>query len=413
MKIPDDRRWFDFNRRTLLFALCVLGIPVVVYAFWPKRPQATEFMLASPVTARINTTIHAYGSLQPKTRYSIISQINGNVEQIHLRPGDVAKAGEIIITLSNPKLTREAEKAQLEWLAEQANLQKLQAGQLNAISVQQSQVKLAQYELALAENRLKANKTVYQQQVISRLDLQQTELAYEKARLTLADLQQLQQTLQTTHQAELTAYQYILQRAEKQYELLQNDIRHLEIRAGIDGLVNKLNTDLEEGQSVEAGTGLGQLADPTSLYAQLRVQASDITMLANQQVVEINIKDQMMAGVVQRISPQVDNATVEVDVRLTESLPANAMSNMAISAIIRVQAKQPSLLLKKPPHIKHAGPNVLLIAANKDGDATDYQPRQVQIGWVGTDQIEVLDGLTSSDSVVLADPAQFGMSQHE
>jgi HlyD family secretion protein len=360
------------------------------------------------ILAPVSATIHAYGSLQPQTRYSIMSQVNGTIEQIHLKPGDIAKAGETIITLSNPKLSREAEKAKLDWLTEQANLQKLQSAHLNATAEHASKVKLAGFELALAENRLKANKMVYQQQVISSLDLQQSQLAYEKARLTLDDLQQQQQTLQNSQQAELAAFRYILQRAEQQYELLQTDIRHLQIKAGIDGLVNKLNADLEEGQSIEAGFGLGQLADPLSLYAQLRVQANDINRLSQGQPVKIQVKDQTVTGVIQRISPQVDNSTVEVDVKLTTDLPPGAISNISVSATIEVQARQASVQLKKPPHVQQSGDYYVVVAS-----AAEQQLRRISVGWVGAEHIEILTGIDPGDKVLLADPVQIGWTLDE
>lgn len=402
MKIPEDKK-YNISGQALLATLCFLLVCILTYACWPTTAQDQNHEITRPYTGKINTTISAYGSLQPKVRHSIISMVSGNIEQIHLRPGNVAKVGDIIMSLSNPKLVRAAEKAELEWLAEKANLEKLKATQLKQLSELRSQEKIANFELKIADSRLKARKILYGQQIVSALELQQAELEYAKSEQALFDQKQALKTLYITQKAELQAHQFVLTKARKEVELLKQDIEHLKIKASIDGVITKLNTDLDEGQFIEEGQSLGQLADPKSLYALVRVQAGDIAMLANGQPVSISLREHKVHGYVSRISPQVDNSTVEVDVAIEAALPDSAISNVSISASINVSSDQDTLLVNKPPHIQHSGINQLVVT---EDNSASYRIRQVQIGWLGDEQMQVLHGLTSRDYVVMLDPAK-------
>lgn len=407
MQIPNDK---PSSTKKLLIIPSVFCLGLLVAALlWPSAKGSTNFAYTSPIHAPIVTTVAAFGSLQPKTRHTILAQVSGIVEHINKRPGDRITAGVTILSLANPKLSREADQVLLDLQTEQAELEKLAAIQQKALKNHQAQITLAQYDLTIAKSKLDAQKRLKELSVVSALDLQQADLAHQKAKLILEQQRTALATLEVTQKTERKAQLLSLQRAEKQVELLKKDLENLDISAGIDGVIVKLDADLEEGMHISEGQVLGQIADPSSLYALLRVQATQASLLALQQKVDITLKGQNIEGEISRISPNVDNATIEIAVSFDKTLPNSALSNMAVTANIHITSAQPTLIIDRPEHISSPGAhNIVVQQGNK-------QPvlQQINVGWVGDTQIEILQGLSVNDQILLIDPDKWQESRND
>ncbi|NRA61778.1 MAG: HlyD family efflux transporter periplasmic adaptor subunit [Psychrobium sp.] len=406
MQIPRDKQ----SSPTKLLLGFVAGILLLLafYVFSQSKQVKTTFPSSVPTMGLIVTSISAYGSLQPKSRYSILGLGCGNIDKISLRPGDKVVASDPIITLVNPKLLREAEQVQLSLLGERAVFEKLLATQKMELSRQKAQLQLTQYDLTIALSRLSAKKKLAKQKIISDIDLQEVELQYQKANLMVRLEKEAINTLGATQAAEIKAQQFYLQRANKHVELMQRDIDNLVIRAGISGVIVKLDSELEQGLRIAEGKVLGQIADPKSLYALLRVQASQASLLALHQGVDISIKGRNIHGEIERISPNVENATVEIEVKLIGVLPENTMSNTAVTASIHIESLQQTMLLAKPPHVNYPG-RISVVVKN----INQYEIRKITIGWVGEEQVQILNGLSLNDQVLMLSPKKWKESVRE
>ena len=401
MQIPADRKSQPLKFIGLILFIILL---MVVVFFTQTSSKAVELETVSPQYDYLQTTVSAFGSLQPKIRHSILAQVNGIVENIHKRPGDKVNQGDLIIELVNPKLNRSIEQEKLLLQGKQAELEKVRASQSQALQKQESKVLIAQYDLTITQNKLEAQNKLAALSIVSSLDLQQAKLNQQKANLLLEQEKYALDALKTMQKAEMNAYEFELQRANKQLELLERDRENLQIRAGRKGVIVKLNSNLEAGLNIQADTMIGQIADPSSLFALLRVQASQASLLELNQSVDTKIKGQNVLGVIERISPNVENSTVEVEVSFTETLPVHSMSNMSVTANIHYRSRDKNLILTKLRHINYVGPNTVLV---KDKNSQTVKQQQITVGWIGEQHIQILEGLAMSDQVLLIDPIEW------
>lgn len=401
MQIPADRKSQPLKFIGLILFIILL---MVVVFFTQTSSKAEEFETVSPQYDYLQTTVSAFGSLQPKIRHSILAQVNGIVENIYKRPGDKVNQGDLIIELVNPKLNRSIEQEKLLLQGKQAELEKVRASQRQALQKQESKVLIAQYDLTITQNKLEAQSKLAALSIVSSLELQQSKLNQQKANLLLEQEKYALDALKAMQKAEMNAYEFELQRAKKQLELLERDRENLQIRAGRKGIIVKLNSNLEAGLNIQEDTMIGQIADPASLFALLRVQASQASLLELNQSVDIKIKGQNVSGVIERISPNVENSTVEVEVSFTEALPIHSMSNMSVTANIHYRSKDKNLILTKLRHINYVGPNTVLV---KDKNSQTVKQQQITVGWIGEQHIQILEGLAMSDQVLLIDPIEW------
>ncbi|WP_182912346.1 HlyD family efflux transporter periplasmic adaptor subunit [Pseudoalteromonas sp. MSK9-3] len=101
------------------------------------------------------------------------------------------------------------------------------------------------------------------------------------------------------------------------------------------------------------------LGSPKNLTARLKVPQSVIAKVAIGQRCEVRIREHSVAGVVQRISSQVENNSVEVEVSLQGELPLSARPLLNIDAEIIVAHLHDALYMLRPAHYSAFKPVVL------------------------------------------------------
>lgn len=203
MEIPTAEP-VNWQRPSLVVAMLAM-LTFALYSFFTDAQTPPKFTVTTPKMDKLVTTIGAYGSLQPSERYSILSMVQGHVDNIQLRPGDQVQPGDEIIRLVNPKLLREAEKVELSLLGEQASFEKLVANQQMELAKQQARIQLAEYDLTIASSHLAAQQKLATVNIISAIELQQAQLKFQKATLQVKQEQDGLNTLTITQSAEKRA----------------------------------------------------------------------------------------------------------------------------------------------------------------------------------------------------------------
>ena len=190
-----------------------------------------------------------------------------------------------------------------------------------------------------------------------------------------------------------------LQRVEQQVE-------DLYVRASMASIVQEM--PLELGQQVNLGSNLARLARRGEFIAELRIPEKQVNDVAIGQEVTIDTKATEIAGVVQRIDPTVVNGSVQVDVALIEPAPKEARPDLTVDGIINIAQLTNTLYVKRPMFAKkHSTGEVFLL--NQDG--TTAVRRSVNYGQQSTNFIEIKNGLTAGQSIIVSDVAAWESQQ--
>jgi HlyD family secretion protein len=161
---------------------------------------------------------------------------------------------------------------------------------------------------------------------------------------------------------------------------------------------------VEVGQRVTAGTQLAKVAQPTKLKAELKIaetQAKDITI---GQVVAVDTRNGIIDGRVSRIDPAVINGTVTVDVRLLGELPQGARPDLSVDGTVELERLDNVLFVGKPVY---GQPNSSVTVFRLTPDGKEALRIPVKLGRSSVNTIEIVDGLSVGDQVVLSDMTQW------
>jgi HlyD family secretion protein len=267
---------------------------------------------------------------------------------------------------------------------------------------------LARAELASATERW----NTLEEELAADLASAQARVAQAKAALDNAKTNAVQDRLK---QSDVVSAQAQVARAQAQVVNAKTMLDYTTIRAPRAGVIlTKLveqGTIITSGRSAIAqGTDIVELGDLSKMFVEVSVDEADVGRVRLKQPVDIRVEsfpDKVFRGVVTRINPQASTqqsiTTVLVTVQI-ENPEAMLKPGMTASCDFLVERVEDTLYLPSRAIRDAGGSHVVTVL--RGSEQVDVP---VEIGIVGNDRTEILEGLSEGTEVVL--PSLAGTSQ--
>jgi HlyD family secretion protein len=130
-------------------------------------------------------------------------------------------------------------------------------------------------------------------------------------------------------------------------------------------------------------------------------QARDVAI---GQKASIDTRNGVVGGRVSRIDPSVQNGTVTVDVEIPDPLPLGARPDLSVEGTIEIESLRDILYVSRPVH---GGSDSTVGLFKLLGDGSEAVRINVKLGRSSVSTIEVLQGLSAGDKVILSDMSQW------
>jgi multidrug efflux pump subunit AcrA (membrane-fusion protein) len=206
------------------------------------------------------------------------------------------------------------------------------------------------------------------------------------------------ETFAQSIEAQLAVQQAKIDGQRALYELKQHQLDQLHVRPGIDGVLQEL--DVEVGQQVAPGTILARVAQPSHLKAELKIVETQAKDVAIGQEALIDTHNGTVPGHVTRIDPSVQNGTVTVDASIDGTLPPGSRPDLSVEGTIEIERLTDVLSTGRPVH----GDTDNTVGLFKlMGDGNEAVRVQVKLGRTSVNSVEILQGLSAGDQVILSD----------
>lgn len=383
----------------------VSGTGVAVSRLKPAAPSAEmgEMYIGTVKRGDMEVQRRGLGRLTPQEIYWIAAAVDSRVVKVVRRPGgDPVKANDVLLVLTNPDLELDAEKAEWQVKQDEANLANLKV-KLESDKLDQRS-NLASLESQYTQAKLTADRDTE----LTRLNL----LSDLSSRLSVDQANQLQSRVQLEKErlkigdesikAQIEMQEVALSSSRANYETKKKQVDNLTIRAGIDGVLQEV--DVEVGQRVATGTILAKVADPKKLKAELKIPENQMKNVRIGLDASIDTRSGIVPGRVIRIDPVAQNGTVTVDVGLLGPTPPDARPELSVDGTIEVDHLRNVVFVDRPV----SGDEFASIGLFKiDGDGKGATRVNVKLGRASVNTIEVVDGLSVGDRVILSDMSRY------
>ena len=354
--------------------------------------------------------VRGLGTLVPVEVRTIPAITEGRVEEIPVLPGSAVQADTVLVRLANPTVVQALANAQAQLQGAEADLANLratlQAAQLDA---QSSQANLeAEYRQArlLSDN----DTTLVARGLVAQLDASTDAAKADGLEQQVEIGQKRLKSLAASNTAQIASSQAKVAQMRNAAALAQTQVAALDVRAGIDGLLEGLDigaggdaaaaTPLQVGQWVTVGTAVARVVQPQKLKAEIKVAETDARDVALNQPAKIDTHNGVVSGHVIRIDPNALNGTVAVDVALDGPLPPGARPDLSVDGTIDIETL-PNVVYVGRPAFGQPDQTVSMFRISPDGrDATRVQ---VELGKASVNTVQVVRGLNVGDWVVLSD----------
>lgn len=346
--------------------------------------------------------VRGLGTLVPQDVRVIAAATEGRVERLYAQPGEQVTAGTVLVELSNPELKQAAVDAEYQVKAAEAELNNLRVRLESERMSQQASTATVQSEYNQAKLQLDTEEKLAKDGLVPALTLRLSRVRVEELANRYGIEQQRLAISQKAKQAQLAAQQARIEQLRALAQLKQGQVVSLRVLAGTTGVLQQVS--VEVGQQITPGTNLARVADQTTLKAALQVAETQIKDIQLRQLVQIDTRNGIIEGRVQRIDPAVQNGTVTVDVQLVGDLPQGVRPDLSVDGTIELERLDNVLYVNRPA-FGGATSTVSLFRVEEGGRSAVRVP--VKLGRSSVNTVEVLEGLREGDEVILSDTSQW------
>jgi len=410
MDVP--RKGAARKRRIRLISYTVVGLITVPLITWglsrlkPAAPGVEAGTVWRDTVKRgpMDLQVRGLGTLVPEenSQQAVPAVVQGRVVRRLVLPGTMVRADTLIMELSNPEAEQAALDAEWQVKAAEAQYNSLKA-QLDSQLLDQ-RATAATVKSDYLQAKLKAEKDA---------DMAKAGIGPQ----ITADLSQANAEALTTRNqiegdrvavlansiaAQLAAQKAKVEQLRALYDLKRQQLDSLKVRAGIRGVLQEL--PVQVGQQVAPGTELAKVADPTKLQAELKIAETQAKDLQLGQTAEVDTHNGVIPGHVVRIDPAVLNGTRTVDVKLDGPLPPGAVPDLSVDGTIEIEHLDNVLYVGRPAFGQAQSTVSLFKVVNNGKEAIRVQ---VKLGRTSVNTVEILQGLSVGDEVVLSDMSRW------
>ncbi|MCD9030379.1 HlyD family efflux transporter periplasmic adaptor subunit [Luteimonas sp. Y-2-2-4F] len=397
-------KWRRFPRPWIA-ALAVLAlVAFAVLGMGRAMPSATRSELWIDVAEQgdMRREIRANGTLVPRHIRWIVAGATATVQQVEVLAGANVTADTMIMSLVNPELEADLQKARAAVAGADADVAATRTSLTSQLLDQQAAQAQAASDWQLAQIKARAYRRAYEGGVMSGIDVQESEIAEQtsrdRARIEGERVDATRQNLA----AQLRAAEAGRDEAAIALDIAERQVESLQVRAGIDGILQQV--EVEPGQQVEAGAKLARVARPDALIARLQVPELLAKDLAIGLPVRVDTRNGIVSGRLARVDPAVRNGSVAVDVEIEEALPDGARPDLSVDGAILLGTLKNVVSIRRPALAVPGSEGFLFVMRPGEGEA---QRVRVLYGPASSERIEIREGMSAGDQAILSDTSRW------
>lgn len=331
-----------------------------------------------PVVQDITESVYASGKIKSLNQYQVFSTVNGIIRNIMVTEGDVVRKGEPLVTIINEASRLNTQNAQLA--AEYSSV----AANANKLNELQANIEIARSKLQTDSSLLQRQRNLWAQQIGTRNELDQRELAYRNS--------------QEAYRAAIFRYNdlkkqldFAAKQSRKNLEISSTLSSDYTIKSEVDGKVFRVLK--EKGEMVTPQVPIAIIGASNQYLLELEVDEYDIVKIQLGQKVLVNMdayKGQAFEASISKVNPIMNERSRSFTVEAIFTNPPPALyPNLTAEANILIQSKKNAITIPRSYLVQDS---FVLLQNN--------EKRKVVTGLKDYQKVEIIKGLSRDDVIV-------------
>lgn len=375
-----------------------------------KKTTATAANYISMQASKTKLTVNVQGTgtvIAESTR-DIAPSTAGQLKNFSVKVGDQVKAGDKLGTISSDQIESAVAKAQNNVSKQQLQLTTLQ----NSLNNSKNQLAVAQADLNEAKAQLANAKEEDVKTLNERINSDQNQITSQTNNIANFENQIASQKISVSD-------------AQNDLNSSVAERNSLDIISPINGVVTTVSKGT--GDSVQQGTTVLSVVDPTSYKIKVSVDELDIAKVRSGAVAQITfgaLKDKTYTGKVDKVSlvGTTTNNVTTYDVTISLDNTEGVIMGMTASVTIEVASKEDALVIPSEALVEKDSKKYVMIPNDNSGSANNsnnnaksqgQQARQaystgklveIKTGLENENYVEVTEGIDDGQKVLVSLP---------
>jgi multidrug efflux pump subunit AcrA (membrane-fusion protein) len=358
-------------------SLIIITVFLITQTFlWSCRNEVEKI---KPQKSDITESVYAYGFLKSKNQYQAYAKVNGIVQEIFVKEGDLVEEGQPLIYIADKatKLSTENARLAADYADYNANQAKLNELRIN--------IDLAKSKMKNDSLLLNRQIVLWKQQIGTQNELEQRELTFQNSK--------------TAYEAAILRYNdlekqlnFSSKQSKNNLEISQEIESDFTIKSKIKGKVYSILK--EKGEMVSAQTPLAVVGDAVDFILELQVDEYDIIKIKTGQKVLITLdsyKGEVFEASITRIYEIMNDRskTFTIEAEFIRK-PDVIFPNLTLEANIIIRENKNVLTIPR----KYLINEEYVLKSNKE-------KIKVKTGIKDYQKAEIISGIDENDELIL------------
>lgn len=366
------------------------------------RPSVKRSSIRTAVVDQgpVDASLSATGTVVPQTEQVLSSPVDARLMRVIRKAGTAVGAGDPIVELdvSASVLAVESLGQDLALKGNQQARSKLALE--NTLSELNAQFEIKTLQLESARLEHERNRQLFEKGLTSSEDLRRSEVAERQAGIELQRIEASRGNALESTKTELAGLALELAKVEKAHQEARRVLGLASPTADRKGVVTWTLT--EEGAAVRKGDIVARVADLSAFRVDASVSDAYASRLSTGQPVQVRVDDRVLDGRVTDVLPTVQNGVITVRVALSDPSHAALRPNLRVEVFIVTDHRDRALRVRKGSSTSGEGVQQIFVMNDDRAVRT-----RVRFGIASFDFVEVAEGLSAGDEVIVSDMADY------
>lgn len=397
------------TKRILMIGSILVFLMFLVYLLFFRDKQSRLYVnkdqlsIATVMEDKFQEFIPADGIVFPKNTVYIDAVTGGIVEAVYVEDGDILKKGDPILKLMNANMELSTMEQETRMLDAINNLQNTKIQLEQSKFTREKEIATLTYQLQQAENDYNRKKQLFENQVISLKDWEDSERNYIGLKRQLELSEELQKLDSVFAYSQIRQINRSILRMGDNLKLLRRTIENLNIKAPAAGKLSSFSAEI--GEIKQVGEHLGQIDMLAGFKLKTRIDERYISRVFVGQEAEFDFNKKTYRLKISKIYTDVVSGTFEVDLLFNNEYPKHIKRGQTVQLRVIFSSASDAIIVKRGGFFQETGGNWIYVV---DPSGSYAEKREISIGRQNTRYYEVKGGLDPGEKVIVSSYKSFG-----
>ena len=338
--------------------------------------------------------ISADGQVVAAVSPTLYASTAGSVT-LKVHAGDPVTKGQLLAQIDSPDLTARLSQEEATLESVRNDWQRSQRDADQKLLALKTAFEQARVDQDTAQRELTRSRKAYELGAYSELQALRAQDALEKSQFAYNQARQNYDAQPQQNRFDIAAKQALALRQQLLVEDLRRQVALLEVASPVDGQVGQVQ--VADRASVAKDTPLLTVVDLSALEVEIKVPETFAHDLKPGMSGDISGDGDHWSASISGVSPEVVNGQVTARLRFGDAKPAGLRQSQRLAVRILLDRRDNVLMVDRGPFMDQDGGNSAYVVT---GNVAQRSP--IQLGAASFSKVEILDGATVGDQIVIS-----------